>query len=112
MPKRSDVKKLYNGGVPNASTTVYTAPTGKEVMITSLVFHNSNGASATVEVWHTVASGSNAYSNKLLKTVILTDATYTFTTKLMMNALDELHMVSSIASAVSVFINGMEITTI
>lgn len=110
MPKQSSVMKLYNGGVPNSATAVYISPASTQSLISNIVFHNSSGSTVTVQAWLVPTTLSTAYQYKFINEDILTNDTYVFANSpMMMEALDQLFVVASTATAVSIFVNGSQV---
>ena len=95
-------KKLYAGLPGTASTTLYTVPANTTTIVKNIVLCNTTGTAATV----TLTAGGQTIINAFS---IEANNTKTLDLSLVMAATDTITGLQVTASAVSVYVSGVEV---
>jgi hypothetical protein len=95
-------KRLY-GGVPNTtSSTIYTVPSGKTVIVKNITICNTTGSSALITVWCAGVAIINALSVAANDTVVLD-------LSLVLNANETITANQGTTNAIHLTISGVEV---
>jgi hypothetical protein len=95
-------KKLYVNKPGTSSATLYTAPASTTTIVKNVLFCNTTGSSATVTL--TIA-GQSVFS----ALPVAANDTFSMDLSLVMNATDIISGLQGTASAISVYISGVEV---
>lgn len=102
------LKQLIAAGTQVASSTgaIYTAGTGKKTEIGSIILHNTNSTSETVELYN----DGTADANRFVKIALAANETFEFAPKvpLVLEGSDTLQAKTTTASKVNVILIGRE----
>lgn len=66
MPQSSVARRIAQGEVPTSPTSVYTVGESSRVILSSVSFHNSSGATRRVTMWIVPSGQTNTASNQFL----------------------------------------------
>lgn len=105
--------KLANPAVlTGGNDAVYVPDAVTTGMINSIIMHNQNGTAVVVECWLVPTGQAVGARYKVFKLSIDPDQTDSFREPLIMTPLDTLYLKSSVASVVSVFVNGAAVVSL
>lgn len=76
MPQSSVARRHCQGEVPTSPTAVLTVGNSERLVLSSLSFHNSAGATRNVTMWIVPAGESEAASNMFAEPEILDKGSY------------------------------------
>lgn len=106
MPTDS-YKLLYQGQPGTSSSVVYSPGAGKSAIIKHMSFANATGIDRTLTIWRNGSAGANLVAPPI---TILANASGEWDGTIALGASDTLEMAASAATAITVTVDGDEIT--
>ena len=96
--------------VPTSAGVVYTTSASpSQDILKRIVFHNSGGSDATVQIWLVPTGGSRTTATKIDQQLVKSNKRYVWEDEYLCNSADEVHMVCD-QSTVSCHILGTTFT--
>ncbi|WGT40152.1 hypothetical protein QH639_05045 [Lysinibacillus sp. 1 U-2021] len=95
-------KRLYKGTAGTTSTTAYTVPAGTTTIVKNIVLTNKTTSSATITV---IMAGTEI----VYQYDVTAKNTVTIDISTVMNATETITLIAGMASAVNVYISGVEV---
>lgn len=98
--------RLAVGTAPLTATTVYTVGASTTTIATSIMLHNTDSSTRTVQVYFRVS----ATNYRIIYVDLAPDASLYWNERSVLETTDEIQIEASAASVVNYYISGAEIT--